>query len=343
MFSFDPIYSRAPPRLSFSTFVENFKSKRSSSLSLSQLSEPAIKFRANSDKKVKRVETTAERRRSIHSDDNFKSKESDYFKDLRTAKQHSKSTPNLTTTHIKQFTNGVAFINEFKSIPQVRTKILLNQASNFAPIQNPNPTTNKASNNMEVNSRELGHKSNLNKNSNFSDEKWKPYSKNNRRILFKGIADRDNKLNPYLIENRKDLVINPVGTVLNNLELGSIQNTTLAHLTVGKNLRSDYSKLDRIKNSLDKLLNVGKVIFKVAANFLEEILENVSSNIDKTSKGKIDVEDAIRIFVKLNELFGLRYQENGIKAFFKGLYIDNEYKLNLSEFKEKILRLVFYK
>ena len=59
-----------------------------------------------------------------------------------------------------------------------------NQASNFAPFQNhlaPNPTTNKATNNMEENTRELGH---LNKN---SYEKWKPYSKDNRRILFKGI------------------------------------------------------------------------------------------------------------------------------------------------------------
>ena len=126
-------------------------------------------------------------------------------------------------------------------------------------------------------------------------------------------------------------------------DAGSIQNTTLTHLTVGKNLSSDYSTLDRIKNSLEKLRNVGKVIFKVAAKFLEEMLENMYSSIDKTSKGKIDVEDAIRIFVKLNELFGLKYQENGIKAFFKGLYIDNEYKLNLNEFKEKILRLVFYK
>ena len=75
-----------------------------------------------------------------------------------------------------------------------------------------------------------------NENSHLSDEKWKPYFKNNRRILFKGIVDRDSELNPHLIENRKDLVTNPVGTVLYNLGLGSIQNTTLTHLTVGKNL-----------------------------------------------------------------------------------------------------------
>ena len=329
MFSFNPTYTfHQPSRSSFSSFIENFKPKTNSNLSLEKAFQPAIQYRV---KHIKNNVEILQRRHSYHSTDDYKSKENVtlYF---RGNKNYSKSSSHLAPSNRKEIMTEIAFKREFKAIPPSSThkKISPHQISHFDPLKN-NASDNlyPDANTMLNISKETGETLILKSK---SIEKWKPLAKNSSRVLYKGIADNTvDELDTNLIKKRKELVVNPVGVAIQHSIKRADWNQSL------------LKKSDSLsKNTLDKIVNVSKSIFRVVARILEEMVEKMILDIDKSSSnGRIGVEDAIRIFIRLSKSFGVKTNEIEIQKFFKRLSIDSEYKLNLKEFKKNFMGLVF--
>ena len=339
MFSFDPIYSRKPSRSFFNSFIENFKFKTNNKVE--QSLESPIHYKT--DTKTNFVEIM-QQRHSIHSIEDYRgntSKSSSFF---RKYNQYSKSTVDLTSNNRKTLANEIGFSREFKDLTPLCSQKSPYRESNFVSLQNvssskldQDPMTNQEVSNKKIKIlKETDEIPLLNIKSNISLDNWKPYAKNSSRILYKGRTEKTPvKLDSNLIQKRKELVVNPIGIVLYNFPL---QNSTERIIWD----KSSVNRTDSLtKYSLDKVAKIGKSVFKAVTKLMEQTVENMFSSIDKFSKGKIGVDDAIRIFIRLSKIFGLKSNEINIKNFFGQLYIDNEYKLNLNQFKKNLMSLFF--
>lgn len=76
-----------------------------------------------------------------------------------------------------------------------------------------------------------------------------------------------------------------------------------------------------------------------SASSISSLIEKIFRSIDKDNKGRISVEDAEKILLRLNSRLGRRYGEDDVKILFATLDINNDGHLDLEEFKRAFLNL----
>ena len=76
-----------------------------------------------------------------------------------------------------------------------------------------------------------------------------------------------------------------------------------------------------------------------SSSSISSLIEKIFRSIDKDNKGKICVEDAEKILLRLNSRLGRRYGEDDVKVLFATLDINNDGHLDLEEFKRAFLNL----
>ncbi|CAF0834278.1 unnamed protein product [Brachionus calyciflorus] len=84
--------------------------------------------------------------------------------------------------------------------------------------------------------------------------------------------------------------------------------------------------------------------FKSTSSFpqtenIETLIEYIFRSIDRNNNGRINVEDAEKILLRLNSRLDRKYGEDDVRAFFNALDINNDGTLDLREFKRAFLNL----
>ncbi|RNA35181.1 hypothetical protein BpHYR1_023986 [Brachionus plicatilis] len=72
---------------------------------------------------------------------------------------------------------------------------------------------------------------------------------------------------------------------------------------------------------------------------IETLIEYIFRSIDRNNSGRITVEDAEKILLRLNSRLDRKYGEDDVRAFFNALDINNDGTLDLREFKRAFLNL----
>lgn len=70
------------------------------------------------------------------------------------------------------------------------------------------------------------------------------------------------------------------------------------------------------------------------------IISEIFSQVDKDNNGRLYVDEAEKLLLKLNSRLGRRYSEDDMRKFFQYLNVDQDGTLSLKEFQnafEKIL------
>lgn len=75
------------------------------------------------------------------------------------------------------------------------------------------------------------------------------------------------------------------------------------------------------------------------ADNIETLIEYIFRSIDRNNNGRISVEDAEKILLRLNSRLDRKYGEDDVRAFFTALDINNDGTLDLKEFKRAFLNL----
>ena len=73
------------------------------------------------------------------------------------------------------------------------------------------------------------------------------------------------------------------------------------------------------------------------SNSVESVIEEIFKSIDVKNTGSIDIDEAARILLRLNNRLG--YGENGVKALFSTLGENVEKAVTLTDFKKAFLNL----
>ena len=107
----------------------------------------------------------------------------------------------------------------------------------------------------------------------------------------------------------------------------------------------EYAKssilLNRLETDTVKVVMATASVYAAVSDFLEGTLEKMFKILDTSSQGVIDVEEALRIFVRINSRLGKRHDINEVEHIFKTLDINSDFKLNLDEFKKAFVNIGF--
>jgi hypothetical protein len=77
-------------------------------------------------------------------------------------------------------------------------------------------------------------------------------------------------------------------------------------------------------------------------NALDFAIDQLFKVVDRKSNGRINVQDAERTLLRLNNRLNREYDEEDVREFFSGLDVGNDGTFNLNEFRTAFLNLALY-
>jgi hypothetical protein len=76
-----------------------------------------------------------------------------------------------------------------------------------------------------------------------------------------------------------------------------------------------------------------------AASRTNSVVEVIFKSIDRQNHGRISVEDAEKILLRLNSRLNRKYGEDDVQAFFSALDVNNDQTIDLDEFRNAFRNL----